>query len=131
MKQWSTSTVAALLVVFPIPSQTQKRPEFEWHPSGFRIHLQPSGSTGVLHLQGRSQGCEGECRDLVSGGPGWMDSIRFNIEARAPQAQNLDHTTVDQRGAYKNQLLRHRLQALLEGRFRLAVRREAKAGLTY
>ena len=58
MKQWSTSTVAALLVVFPIPSQTQKRPEFEWHPSGFRIHLQPSGSTGVLHLQGRSQGRE-------------------------------------------------------------------------
>ena len=48
----------------------------------------------------------------LSGGPGWLDSDRFSLEARAE-------------GANENQL-RQMLQALLADRFKLVVHRETK-----
>ena len=53
----------------------------------------------------------------VVGGPGWSDTLRFDIEARHG-------------GAPRNEVLRM-LQALLAERFSLTVRRDTKEGPTY
>jgi uncharacterized protein (TIGR03435 family) len=50
----------------------------------------------------------------ITGGPGWMDSERYDIEARPPE------------GTISADRSRLMLQALLEDRFRLALRRETR-----
>jgi uncharacterized protein (TIGR03435 family) len=55
----------------------------------------------------------------VTGGPGWVDSDRFDIEAKASDA------------VAPNQIYGPMLQVLLEERFRLAVRRESKQDSVY
>jgi uncharacterized protein (TIGR03435 family) len=54
----------------------------------------------------------------VSGGPGWINSDRYNIEAKAeaPPAFNTEYRTLQLR----------RLQTLLQDRFKLALHRETK-----
>jgi bla regulator protein blaR1 len=76
--------------------------------------------------------CYEECRDFITGGSDWMDSSRYDIQARAPQPpENLDHLTAAQRTTHRDQLLRQRVQALLADRFQLVLRRDTKAGQTY
>jgi bla regulator protein BlaR1 len=57
----------------------------------------------------------------VTGGPGWMDSARFDIDARS---ETLDSVTL---GAQA----RERLRNLLASRFQLATRRETKEQQVY
>lgn len=54
----------------------------------------------------------------VTGGPGWIDSERYNIEAKSerPPAVNQEYVTLQSR----------RLQTLLRDRFNLTIRRETK-----
>jgi len=56
--------------------------------------------------------------DFRISGPGWLDSERFDIEAKLPQEANDDE-------------LRAMLQALLEERFKLAFHREPKTLSAY
>src|SRR5580698_5224001 len=60
----------------------------------------------------------------ISGGPGWLPSDRFDIEAKmdAATAGALEKLSNDQRAAVQQQML----QALLADRFQLAVHRETK-----
>jgi uncharacterized protein (TIGR03435 family) len=141
---------ASLVVVAPILSQTDKRPKFEVasiKPSppplnrriiGSDIIAMPGGGLRVINKTLREvigwayfMDCDNR-GDRISGGPDWMDSARYDIEARASQpAENLDHLTATQRRKHNDQLLRQRGQALLEDRFQLVLRRETKAGPTY
>jgi uncharacterized protein (TIGR03435 family) len=66
-----------------------------------------------------------DVRDLqVSGGPGWVDSERYNIEAKEPDslAEELPKLPPDQRG----ERLRLMVQSLLADRFKLTLRHESK-----
>jgi uncharacterized protein (TIGR03435 family) len=56
----------------------------------------------------------------VSGGPGWMDSDRFNVNAKGPEGE------AGLSPEAHRQLTRQRLQALLAERFALVVRKESK-----
>lgn len=72
------------------------------------------------------------CRDFISGGPDWMDSSRYDIQARGgPSGQNLDRLTDAQRQKSGEQLVRQRLQSLLADRFQLVLRTEMREGGTY
>ncbi len=55
----------------------------------------------------------------ITGGPGWIDSDRYDIEARPPE------------GAISADRSRLMLQALLEDRFRLVLRRETRTISVY
>jgi uncharacterized protein (TIGR03435 family) len=54
----------------------------------------------------------------VSGGPGWIDSARFDVEAKSTDSANRDR-------------LLPMLRALLEERFKLAIHRETKDIIVY
>ena len=59
------------------------------------------------------------CPERISGGPGWIDSARFVVVAKASQPAQASSLT-------QGGQLRQRLQALLADRFKLVVRRETK-----
>ncbi|HJZ99564.1 MAG TPA: TIGR03435 family protein [Candidatus Solibacter sp.] len=76
--------------------------------------------------------CESGCDDFITGGPGWIDSQRFDIQAKAPQTdEDLSHLTPKQRAKHREQLVRLRLQALLAQRFHLVLRKETKEAPMY
>ncbi len=62
--------------------------------------------------------------DLVSGGPGWLDSARYDIEGKVDDASAtlLDKMPLNEREAAANRMLR----SLLEQRFALKVREGTK-----
>lgn len=71
-----------------------------------------------------------EVRDFqVSGGPGWLDTARYDIIAKGngagPSEEDLGKMTDAQRNLFKEQLLT-RLRALLADRFQLRVHRETR-----
>jgi bla regulator protein BlaR1 len=71
-------------------------------------------------------------RDQISGGPGWFDSDRFEIDAKAPDdfSQDPDRALLGGRdGLPKRMALM--LQTLLEGRFRLKAHWETKERTVY
>jgi uncharacterized protein (TIGR03435 family) len=64
----------------------------------------------------------------ISGGPGWLNSERFDIIAKSPRSESPSdprQMNADQRKVLENQL-RERTQALLEERFQLRIDRETK-----
>jgi len=64
----------------------------------------------------------------ISGGPSWLTSDRFDVQARPPASDgpsDLLQMTEDQRKLVQQQM-RQRLQALLAERFKLAVHKETK-----
>lgn len=58
--------------------------------------------------------------DQIIGGPGWLDSDRYDIDAKPPAAQNI---TPDQLGMM--------LQSLLADRFQLKIHRETREKTVY
>jgi uncharacterized protein (TIGR03435 family) len=76
--------------------------------------------------------CELNCEDFIAGGPGWLNSQRFDVQAKAPQSnEDLSHMTPKERSKHREQLVRSRLQALLADRFQLALRKETKEASMY
>lgn len=73
--------------------------------------------------------CGRNCDTFISGGPGWIDSLKFDILAKAPPSAeataDIRRMTMDQRKVFQQQL-RQRVQALLAERFQLAIHRETK-----
>ena len=73
--------------------------------------------------------CGKSCDSRITGGPGWINSQKFDILAKAPQPTegNTDimRMTSDQRKVLQDRV-RQRLQALLAERFQLAIRRDTK-----
>jgi uncharacterized protein (TIGR03435 family) len=64
--------------------------------------------------------CGKNCAQYISGGPGWINSQRFNIVAKSSnEPEGLTRAVVAER-------TRKRLQSLLAERFQLVLRREAK-----
>jgi uncharacterized protein (TIGR03435 family) len=86
-----------------------------------RIMNQPDGfsctNISLKTLLGNAYGIR---QDLISGGPGWVDSTGFDVEARvAPEDVEAFKTLT---GRQRNSLL----QAMLEERFHLTVHHETK-----
>ncbi len=73
----------------------------------------------------------GVSRDQLSGGPGWFDSDRFEIEAKGPDdfSQDPDRALLGSYNMPKRMALM--LQTLLEDRFKLKVHRETKERTVY
>ena len=73
--------------------------------------------------------CGKTCGDRISGGPGWINSQRFNIVAKAPPSAEAN-TDPEKMAAAARKVMqdqaRQRLQALLAERFQLVIRRESK-----
>ena len=63
--------------------------------------------------------CGKACDERISGGPGWIDSARFDVLTKGPQLPAPGHATREQ--------IRQAAQALLAERFKLVIRRETKA----
>ena len=61
----------------------------------------------------------------ISGGPGWVSSDRFDIDARAP------HLSASENSPANAQQLRERLKSLLAERFQLAIHPESKEQNVY
>ncbi|MBI2684744.1 MAG: TIGR03435 family protein [Acidobacteria bacterium] len=64
---------------------------------------------------------KGGCGERIAGGPGWLDSARFEVVAKGPEPPQAGQSSTSEQA-----LIRQRLQALLADRFNLAVRRETK-----
>jgi uncharacterized protein (TIGR03435 family) len=62
--------------------------------------------------------CGKVCDDRISGGPGWIDSARFDVLTKGPQLPAPGRATAEQ--------IRQASQALLSERFKLVVRRETR-----
>src|SRR5262245_41866452 len=142
--------VTALIAGAPVLAPMETRPGFEVASikvspaasdrsrAGGDIIAMPGGGLKVVHKTLREMigwayfsDCD-NCGDLVSGGPAWMDSVRYDIEARPVRsADKSDRLTPAERRKQSDRLLRQRGQTLLEDRFQLVVRREAKAGPSY
>ena len=62
--------------------------------------------------------CGKFCDERVSGGPGWIDSARFDVLAKGPQLPQPGQATREQ--------VRQCVQALLADRFKLVIRHETR-----
>ena len=67
----------------------------------------------------------------LSGGPGWMNVDRFEIEARPPASSLSSKANPLSSKAAPNAEQRQMLETLLADRFQMAVRREVKQGPVY
>ncbi|HEY4045691.1 MAG TPA: TIGR03435 family protein [Acidobacteriaceae bacterium] len=88
---------------------------------GMRIMFTPDGfSTTNIPLKIVISQAYGIREDLISGAPSWVDSARYDIEAKVagPDVAELPKLSVDQRGSM--------LQSLLADRFELKAHRETK-----
>ena len=79
-----------------------------------------------------------QVRDFeVSGGPGWIDSARYDIQTKAERSADSDSAPSDPRSMTEDQVktnadrIRQRLQALLAERFQLAIHRETREEPVY
>jgi uncharacterized protein (TIGR03435 family) len=62
--------------------------------------------------------CGKICDDRISGGPGWIESARFDVVTKGPQLPVPTRATAEQ--------IRQASQALLAERFKLVIRRETR-----
>jgi uncharacterized protein (TIGR03435 family) len=67
----------------------------------------------------------------VSGGPGWMQSDRFDIDAKPPASSRSIQSMPSNRKARMNDEQRQMLQSLLIERFQLKYRRDSREGSVY
>ncbi len=118
-------------ITFPLLAQpSPDSPTFEVasikraDPSARGVNIQFTPGGGVRMLNVNLRQAITMAYDLqrfqLSGGPGWIDSDRFDIVAKAPANAGNDQAEV-----------RKRLQALLAERFQLQVHRESKETLVF
>jgi uncharacterized protein (TIGR03435 family) len=67
----------------------------------------------------------------ISGGPGWMNEDRFDLEARPPADSQSSHANPRNPKLPMNEEQRQMLQALLADRFQLKYHREEREGTVY
>jgi bla regulator protein blaR1 len=143
----TTIACAALLCIPTLFGQSTPRPlTFEVasiKPSdpdarGRMLSLQPGGGLRVTGwtLKGLITFAY-DVRDFqVSGGPGWIDSTRYDIQAKAERSGDSEASS-DPRSMTESQLktnadqTRQRLQRLLAERFQLAIHRETREAPVY
>jgi len=97
---------------------------------GTSIRVVPGGGLNMTNITLRNMiTFSYDIRDFqLSGGPGWMGSERFDIQAKPPATDTpivMANMTEEQRRAFQTEL-RMRLRALLAERFQLVVRKETK-----
>ncbi len=116
--------IVFLVVAGLATAQTPARPEFE--VASIKLNTSGSGMTSISPpIGGRFTARNASLKILIglaynvqnfaiSGGPGWIESARYDITAKASEG----NITIDQ--------MRPMLQSLLEDRFQLKVHREQK-----
>src|SRR5262247_1011294 len=120
MKALVLIVLALAVVAIPIFSQAPGRPQFE--VASVKVHPPPVTQIGITNRGGRFVATGFSLKMLVGrgyavpemrvvGGPSWVDTDRYDIEAKSegPQAP-----------------LQPMLQAMLEDRFKLKVHRETR-----
>ena len=70
-------------------------------------------------------------RFQISGGPGWMRSERYDIDAKPPETSKSSRSMTPYPKAPLNEEQRQMLQSLLAGRFQLHYHRDAREGPVY
>jgi bla regulator protein blaR1 len=103
------------------------------------LMLQPGGGLRVTNLTLKGLIIWAyDVRDFqISGGPGWTDSARYDIQAKPERSADSDSAPSDPGRMTDDQLktlagqVRHRLQALLADRFQLAIHRETREEPVY
>jgi uncharacterized protein (TIGR03435 family) len=100
----------------------------------FSIRFMPGGALNVGHTTLKVLiSFAYDVREFqVSGGPGWIDSDRFDIQAKTERYDGLkmDEMNDAQRRTHADQM-RERLRALLADRFQLRVHTESKGAPVY
>jgi uncharacterized protein (TIGR03435 family) len=139
---------AAILLASPIYAQSAQAPlTFEVasiKPSasdlrGATFQIQPGGGLKVAGATLRSLLTFAyDVRDFqVSGGPGWIDSDRFDILARVERSSAAENAPAyprqmsDEQRRTGFQQMRERVKALLAERFQLTIHRESKEQTIY
>jgi uncharacterized protein (TIGR03435 family) len=144
-----TTTIAAgtVLAAVPLMSQTSTvRPSFEvasvkpgdaTNPS-VGVHVQPGGrfTTTNTALKMLIQYAYEVPNNQILGGPGWIDSDRYTIEAKAPATTDIPNMTDPQKidmAALQKMIsdIRLMVQSLLADRFKLAVHWETREAPVY
>jgi uncharacterized protein (TIGR03435 family) len=134
VKRVAVVSASAILVVLPVAAQVVKsdgpKPQFEVATVRPNTSGEQSASLGP-RPGGRLIGTNQTVRTLIRnaynlqpyqlvGGPDWMDSDRFDIQAKAAEAD------LDDKGMMPSQQFMLRLQSLLEDRFRMVARWETR-----
>ncbi len=102
---------------------------------GGRFMMQPGGKLSINNMTLKNIiAIAYQVRDFqITGGPGWMTTDRFDIEARSGDqapAPDMRSMKEDQREKFQKEL-NQRVRALLADRFKLVVREEEKEMPTY
>ena len=126
--------VAGMLIAVEAQPQTDKAPEFEVasikvqkSPSpGIMFGIRPGGrfSANGITVKFLLEQAYGVKDSQISGAPSWIDSERYDIDAKPDEATALalDKLPQEQRREQLNRML----QKLLEDRFKLAFSRDTK-----
>lgn len=138
-----SAMAAAILLASSIHGQSAKEPlTFEVasiKPSspdlrGLRLQIQPGGGLKIMGATLKSLVTFAyDVRDFqVSGGPGWINSDRFDILARVERSSAAENAAAeppqmsDEQRRSRFEQMRDRLKALLAERFQLAIHRDSK-----
>jgi len=134
LKRVAVVSASAMLAVLPVAAQVVKsdgpKPQFEVATVRPNKSGEQSASLGP-RPGGRLIGMNQTVRNLIRnaynvqpyqliGGPDWMDSDRFDIQAKAAEAD------LDDKGMMPPQQFMLRLQSLLEDRFKMIARWETR-----
>jgi uncharacterized protein (TIGR03435 family) len=103
------------------------------HPLGIGMYTYPGGRVllsqeTVLDMLCQIYGLE---RDQVSGGPGWVESLRWDIETKPPEASTAARFAPRSFKSRPNEEMLAMLKTLLADRFQLKIHTEAKDGPAY
>jgi uncharacterized protein (TIGR03435 family) len=134
VRKWATVFAMGFLVAFEARTETSKSPQFEVAsikpmksiPQGIFFRMQPGGkfSANAVTVKFLLEQAYGVKDSQVIGAPAWLDSERYEIEAKPDHATGaaFDKLSPDQR---REQLMLM-LQGLLVDRFKLSLTHQSK-----